>query len=117
MKLHHSVDPELWNFDSELRLLGLGAGAPISRREALRLGLLGGAGLLLGSAAKVRASAAATVAPVTAAPAPKAKSVIQIWLWGGPCHIDTFDPKPDAGAEYTGQLTQALPTNVAGIRI
>ena len=33
-----------------------------------------------------------------------AKSVIQIWMWGGPSHLDTFDPKPDAGAAYTGPL-------------
>ncbi len=30
-------------------------------------------------------------------PPGKAKSVIQIWAAGGPTHLDTFDPKPDAG--------------------
>jgi hypothetical protein len=30
----------------------------------------------------------------------KAKSVILLWLWGGPSHIDTFDPKPDAPMSY-----------------
>ena len=116
MKLHHSVDPALWNLDSELRLLGLAGGAPITRRDALRLGLLGSAGLLLGGATAARgATASSDGRPVVRAA--KAKSVIQIWLWGGPCHIDTFDPKPDAGPEYTGPLTQPLATNVAGIRI
>jgi hypothetical protein len=43
--------------------------------------------------------------------------VIQIWLWGGPCHLDTFDPKPEAGSDYTGPLTTPLATNVDGIRI
>lgn len=43
--------------------------------------------------------------------------MIQIWLWGGACHIDTFDPKPDAGADYTGPLKGAISTNVDGIQI
>ncbi|MCA9218587.1 MAG: DUF1501 domain-containing protein, partial [Planctomycetales bacterium] len=29
----------------------------------------------------------------------KAKSVIMVWLWGGPSQLDTFDPKPDAPSE------------------
>jgi hypothetical protein len=37
-------------------------------------------------------------------------------MWGGPCQIDTFDPKPDAGEEYTGPLNEVIPTNVDGIR-
>lgn len=48
---------------------------------------------------------------------PKAKSVIQIWLWGGASQIDTFDPKPDAGYDYTGPLNKPIPTNVKGIEI
>lgn len=50
-------------------------------------------------------------------PAPKAKAVIQIWLWGGPCHLDTFDPKPGAGYDYCGPLNKPIGTNVAGIEI
>ncbi|MFH1268682.1 MAG: DUF1501 domain-containing protein, partial [Planctomycetota bacterium] len=46
-----------------------------------------------------------------------AKAVIQIWMWGGPPHTDTFDPKPDAGNDYTGPLNKAIETNVEGIRI
>jgi hypothetical protein len=52
-----------------------------------------------------------------APPVAKAKAVIQVWLSGGPPHIDTFDPKPDAGADYTGPLNKTCPTNVAGVRI
>jgi hypothetical protein len=48
---------------------------------------------------------------------PKAKAVIQIWMWGGPSHLDTFDPKPDAGYDYTGPLDKAIDTNVPGIKI
>ena len=46
----------------------------------------------------------------------KARSVIQVWLWGGPSHVDTFDPKPEAGTDIAGQL-KAIATNVSGIRI
>jgi hypothetical protein len=47
----------------------------------------------------------------------KAKSVIQIWAAGGPTHLDTFDPKPEAGNDYCGPLNRPIATNVAGIRI
>jgi len=47
----------------------------------------------------------------------RAKAVIQIWMWGGPAHIDTFDPKPDAGYDYCGPLQKTAGTNVDGIQI
>ncbi len=47
----------------------------------------------------------------------KAKSVIQVWMWGGPCHIDTFDPKPEAGYDFCGPYNKPISTNVDGIRI
>jgi hypothetical protein len=47
----------------------------------------------------------------------KAKSVIQIWLSGGPSHVDSFDPKPEAGNDYCGPLNNPLATNVDGMRI
>ena len=118
MNLHHSIDPRLWNLESEMRLLGLG-GPAMSRRDAIRLGLLGSAGLLFAktfaSSARAAVPAPAPVAPL--AFAPRAKSVIQIWLWGGPCHLDTFDPKPDAGYDYCGPLKSPIATNVDGIQI
>lgn len=45
-----------------------------------------------------------------------AKSVIEIWLWGGPCQLETFDPKPDAGADYNNGL-KAMPTAAKGMEI
>ena len=48
---------------------------------------------------------------------PLANTVIQIWLWGGPSQIDTFDPKPDAGPDYTGPYATDIATDVAGIRV
>lgn len=45
-----------------------------------------------------------------------AKSVIEIWVWGGPSQLETFDPKPNAPKDYNNGL-KAIPTNVAGIEI
>ena len=56
---------------------------------------------------------AAGTAPLKA----KAKSVIQIFLWGGMSHNDTWDPKPDSGYDYMGDFRKAIPTNVDGIQI
>jgi hypothetical protein len=78
----------------------------ITRREAIRRGLIGTAGLL--AAGRLGAGARG---------APKAKAVIQIWMWGGPSHLDTFDPKPAAGYDYCGPLGKPIPTNVDGIII
>ena len=85
----------------------------ISRREALCRGLAGAAGLV--AAGGLAASARATSQPL--AIKAKAKSVIQIWLWGGPPHTDTFDPKPDSGYDYCGPLHSPIKTNVDGIMI
>ena len=87
----------------------------LSRREAARRSLLGTAGLLLGDWLGSRALAAAQAGPTTR-PA-QAKAVIQIWMWGGPSHLDTFDPKPEAGSDYCGPLNKPIPTNIAGIQI
>ena len=43
--------------------------------------------------------------------------MIQIWLAGGPPHLDSFDPKPAAGNDYCGPLNNPIATNVDGIRI
>jgi hypothetical protein len=87
----------------------------ISRRTLLGWGLCGAAGLLLPQRRGWTAPPATQTAPqiITG----KAKSVIQIWLWGGPCHLDTFDPKPDAGNDYCGPLKAPIATNVPGIMI
>lgn len=69
------------------------------------------------SAAGVIGSAFGEPLQTSAAKPGKAKSVIQIWMWGGPSQLDTFDPKPDAGAAYCGPYTTPIETNVPGIRI
>ncbi len=81
----------------------------MSRRDALRWMLWGAAGLAF--AHRIPAFAQ------PAGPEARAKSVIQIWMWGGPAHTDTFDPKPDAGYDYTGPLDGVLDTNVPGIQV
>ncbi len=78
----------------------------LTRRDMLRYSAAGIGGLALGS--PLQASA---VKPG------KAKAVIQIWMWGGPSHLDTFDPKPEAGADYCGPYTAPIATNVDGIQI
>jgi len=85
----------------------------LSRRSAIRCGLYGAAGLFMADFVRMPAFAAEPLFR----PSGKAKAVIQIWLWGGPSHLDTFDPKPAAGNDYTGPFTNPLATNVDGIRI
>ncbi len=47
----------------------------------------------------------------------KAKSVIQIWFWGGPSQLETWDPKPEAGYDFCGPLNAPIATNVDGLKI
>src|SRR3954462_11084858 len=46
----------------------------------------------------------------------RTKSCILLWMAGGPSHIDTFDPKPEAPADVRGEFS-AIETSVSGIRI
>lgn len=77
-----------------------------TRRDMLRYSAVGLGGMAIG--APLRTSA---MKPG------KAKAVIQIWMWGGPAHLDTFDPKPDEGSDYCGPYAAPIATNVDGIRI
>lgn len=77
-----------------------------SRREVLQIGLSTALGLNGADWLRV-ANAASTVA--------RARSVIFLWLWGGPSHLDTFDPKPRAPLEYRGPFS-TIPTSLAGVR-
>jgi hypothetical protein len=45
-----------------------------------------------------------------------ARSVLLLWLWGGPAHLDTWDPKPDAPLEFRGPFTP-IATKVPGVRV
>src|SRR5689334_21634650 len=74
----------------------------ISRRDFLHTGMLSALGLSLTDLLRLQARAAdAPSAPKKSA---AATSCILIWLDGGPSHLDTFDPKPDAPAEVRSQF-------------
>ena len=46
----------------------------------------------------------------------QAKSVVEIWLWGGPSQLETFDPKPKAAHDFNNGM-KAIPTNVPGMEL
>ncbi len=92
----------------------MGPGA--TRREILIRGILGTIGMTLIDPRGLWAEPAVAAPRPPAGPA-RARSVIQIWMWGGPSHLDTFDPKPDAGYDYCGPLRSPIATNVDGIRV
>ncbi|MFP6770631.1 MAG: DUF1501 domain-containing protein, partial [Planctomycetaceae bacterium] len=75
-----------------------------SRRSFLKLG--GSLPLLLGQVNR------AFAAPDSR---PRAKTVLLVWLWGAPSHLDTFDPKPEAPLEYRGPFS-TIPTRTPGVR-
>lgn len=103
--------------------MGMQMSMPMSRRQAVRIGLFSAAGALIadppiwGRAAEPPSAEANSMAPLKAEIKAKAKSVIQIFLWGGMSHNDTWDPKPDSGYDYMGEFPKAIPTNVEGIQI
>ncbi|HYE98000.1 MAG TPA: DUF1501 domain-containing protein [Planctomycetota bacterium] len=78
----------------------------VSRRSFLQLGVAGMASL--GLPALLRAQQASTAA--------KGTRVILFWLDGGPSHLDMYDMKPNAPAEYRG-FWQPIGTNVPGIQV
>lgn len=92
---------------------GLRLSLPQSRREAVRLGLFSLAGMM----AACRPQPEAVVEAKTDLSGAKAKSIIQVFLWGGMSHNDTWDPKPDAGYDYNGAMRTFLKTNVDGIQL
>src|SRR4051812_7305658 len=58
---------------------------------------------------------AAGAGPVQGAQPVRARSVLFVFLWGVPSHLDTIDPKPDAPAEYRGPFG-TIPTRTPGLR-
>lgn len=81
----------------------------ITRREFLQVGYSGLLGLSMASALPAKHAFAAGRSG-------RAKSVILVFLTGGPSHLDMWDLKPDAPAEIRGEF-QPMATNVSGIRI
>src|SRR5436190_15313618 len=79
----------------------------LSRRGFLKAGTLAVGGLALADLLKLKASGAVAANRT-------GKSVIMICLGGGPSHIDTYDMKPDAPAEFRGEF-RPIKSNVAGM--
>ncbi|MFM1801620.1 MAG: hypothetical protein RJA81_972 [Planctomycetota bacterium] len=77
----------------------------LRRRAFLQVGALGAFGISLADLLAQR-SVALEPSPV--------KSVILLWLWGGPSHLDTFDMKPDAPLEYRGPF-EPISTKIPGL--
>jgi len=105
---------------------------PMSRRQALRRGLCGAAAMMAAGGLARAARAAADKKPdndlarlkatrdkaaIAKVGKGKAKSIIQIFLWGGMSHNDTWDPKPGSGRDYLGEFDKVIPTNVDGIQL
>ena len=82
--------------------------ADLTRRQALRIGGLGIAGLSLANALHAEATRGSAAA--------KIKSCILVFYYGGPCQLDTWDMKPDAPAEVRGEF-HSIATKVPGVRI
>jgi hypothetical protein len=80
----------------------------ITRREVLRVGALAFGSLTLADVLRGRAQAGRA--------AGDARSVIMVWLRGGPSHIDSYDMKPDAPVEIRGEF-RSISTSVPGIRL
>ena len=105
----------------------------VTRREALRRGVVGAAGLVAAGHCAARGFADETPktpeqiakelkatrdeAARTKAKKGQTKSVIQIFLWGGMSHNDTWDPKPGTGYDYLGSFDKFIPTNVDGMQL
>jgi uncharacterized protein (DUF1501 family) len=79
------------------------------RREFLRVGLAGFTSLSLPGLLRLRATAST--------PASRQRTaVIVVWLRGGGSHLDTYDLKPEAPAEYRGPF-KPLATRTPGLRV
>lgn len=81
----------------------------VSRRNFLKVGAFG-AGLTLADMLRLRAGATPAGQPT------RTKSAIMIYLPGGPSHMDMYDLKPDAPAEFRGEF-RPIQTNVPGVQI
>ena len=78
---------------------------PVRRRDFLRLGMGGFAGLSLPELFRLRAQAAVPS---------RRTAIIVVWLHGGASHLETYDPKPNAPSDYRGPF-QPINTKVPGL--
>ncbi|OWK42981.1 DUF1501 domain-containing protein [Fimbriiglobus ruber] len=86
----------------------------INRRNFLSVGAFG-AGLTLADVLRAKASGPDAAVPAAPIPTSAPKAAIMVYLPGGPSHIDMYDPKPDAPAEFRGEFG-TIPTSLPGVR-
>ena len=91
-------------------------GGHLSRRDLIRVGTIGLGGLTLPGLLRLQQAAAAPADPRVKATAGRARSVILLFLSGGPAHQDMWDLKPDAPAEIRGTF-RPIATTVPGIDV
>ncbi len=91
---------------------GLHGGITLSRRGLLRVAALGASSLAAGTGLGLSAAEARSGLPGFG----RAKRCIFLFMWGGPSHLDTFDPKPEAPAEVRGEFG-TIATSVPGLHI
>ena len=86
-----------------------------SRRDFLRVGGAGMLGMSLNTI--LRAQAASAGSQLVGRPGwGKAKSVIMVYLQGGPSHLDLWDPKePDSVPDNVRSAFKTIPTKIPGI--
>ncbi len=87
-----------------------------TRRELLRAGSIGMLGLNLANFFAWQKSATAASKLEGARGFGSAKSVIMVFLQGGPSHVDIWDPKPDAPANIRGEF-KAIPTKIRALAL
>jgi uncharacterized protein (DUF1501 family) len=86
-----------------------------SRREFLRIGGIGMAGISLADILALQANAAPGEGAKKAGWG-RAKSVIFVFLQGGPSHLDIWDPKPDAPSNIRGEF-KTIKTKIPGVHL
>ena len=86
----------------------------MTRRDLLRIGGLGLAGMSLTDLVDWQAASAKETTPRTSSFG-RAKSIILIHLYGAPSQIEWVDPKPDAPVEIRGELG-CIPSSLPGLR-
>ncbi len=84
------------------------------RRAFLQTGLAGFASLSLPGILRLQANSLARAAEPSAANGREKNAVIMVWQPGGCSHIETYDPKPHAGSDYSGPFG-TIPTKVPGL--
>ena len=86
---------------------GIRCPGTLPRRSFLRTSAVG---LTLADLLRGQAANASPASPLSN------KSLIVLWLWGGPSHLETFDMKPEAPQEYRGEF-RPIKTPVPGLEI